>query len=698
MDEADTISDTIAILQQPGKLLALDNPVALKTRLGKGFTLSVDMPNRSPDNPDPSLSMLNLFTNPPPGIIERNAKGKKLFFSGSSDYSLIRSLVKQLDDKRLQGRDIQYQVNSPNLEQVFLDLNAGSGDVDEAVGDGLQVREEEMGVLPVVEAGSHGSSLTTGDEIKPAASTSHSGSGSYEAEDEIGQKDEKDLPIEGHVGGTAYPPDQAHSDGLILTPGRKRSYILSIPIDASTIFLKRFIVLRRQWILTLIGLTAVILGIVLPLPFMDDRVQTCSIDVNLRRLQRLSYPFSFAARLYTPPAIAPSDALGVSASVVSPFLNIQQDNASWVDYFESTLGRVNNTMGGISIPLGSTVGNTPATMAYEATVLTTKGQTMMNAMSNAILNQIVQPNVTGIGLGQLDRIFRINTDLRFLGAPSFASTALGMKYIAFFGLSVAVWPAFAVIYVSQEKATSARANQYSNGASPVALWLGHILWELPFITLLSIIVTILLGVLSSQFGALGYVWVCLWLYGIASTLYGFVFALFLDSALANFALAAGSNTVLFMLYLAAYLLIATYDVSVNAPAHMTIMHYTTSVISPVMSIGVLFLFHFLSSTGRPCATARTDVQYELYWCPSICLISDATASAATLPTHTPPSANSAVPSYTSSSRSLPPFRSSCTSTRARLSLRSSSGVVSARQTQRQHQIRVMTSYMSSART
>lgn len=398
-------------------------------------------------------------------------------------------------------------------------------------------------ILPIVEAeGSHESSITAGDEIKPVPSLSRLDS--EEVED--AKVDEKDLPVEGHIV-PAYPPTHRQTDELVLTPGRKRSYLLSIPIDASTIFLKRWIVLRRQWILTLVGLVAVILGAILPLPFMKERVQTCSIDTNLRRLQRLSYPFSFNARLFTQPAVAPQSALGTSANIVAPFVDLQQDNTSWVNYFDSPLGYINNTLGGVSIP--GSVSDTPATMAFEATVLTTKGQTMLNMMSNAILNQLVPPNITGIGLNQLDRIFRINTDLRYLGSPSFVSTAIGMKWIAFFGLAVGVWPAFAVIYPTQERQSSARANQYSNGATPAALWLGHIVFELPFITVVSIIITVLLGTMSSQFSALGYVWICMWLYGIAATLFGYFFALFLDSALASFALSVGVNVVYFMLYL-----------------------------------------------------------------------------------------------------------------------------------------------------
>jgi ATP-binding cassette subfamily A (ABC1) protein 3 len=89
----------------------------------------------------------------------------------------------------------------------------------------------------------------------------------------------------------------------------------------------------------------------------------------------------------------------------------------------------------------------------------------------------------------------------------------------------------------------------SNGASPAALWLGHILFELPAILIVSVIITIIFGALTTQFNGIGDLFICLVLYGISSTLYSYLFALFLNSPLAAWALVAGSNVILFLLYL-----------------------------------------------------------------------------------------------------------------------------------------------------
>lgn len=89
----------------------------------------------------------------------------------------------------------------------------------------------------------------------------------------------------------------------------------------------------------------------------------------------------------------------------------------------------------------------------------------------------------------------------------------------------------------------------SNGASPVALWLGHLIFELPGIFFVSAIIVIIFSVITSQFHAPGDLFVCFVLYGVAVTLWAYFFALFLNSPLAAWALVAGINVILFLLYL-----------------------------------------------------------------------------------------------------------------------------------------------------
>jgi hypothetical protein len=64
------------------------------------------------------------------------------------------------------------------------------------------------------------------------------------------------------------------------------------------------------------------------------------------------------------------------------------------------------------------------------------------------------------------------------------------------------------------------------------------MFEMPQILFVSTIITIIFFVVADQFNAPGYLFICFFLYGIASTLYAFLAALFLNSSLAAWALLA----------------------------------------------------------------------------------------------------------------------------------------------------------------
>ena len=96
LDEADHLADRVAILQAPGRLLALDGPVALKTRLGRGLTLTSNA-----------------------------AKAQRAVFSADEgDFDSVREKVQELLADRAAGKDGHLKVNSTSFEEVFLQLNS----------------------------------------------------------------------------------------------------------------------------------------------------------------------------------------------------------------------------------------------------------------------------------------------------------------------------------------------------------------------------------------------------------------------------------------------------------------------------------------------------------------------------------------------------------------------------------------------
>ena len=381
LDEADYLGDHVAILQAPGKLLALDNPVGLKTRLGRGYTLAVD--NASPHSHQ-NTTLLDKLRRDSPDIRSKSAKGKDLYLTGSTDLGVVRKLVEQMQRERQAGNDLQYQVNGATLEEVFLDLNSeastpetGSRDGDRSSSNGVEDPEVagwEKGV-----DGTRG--MENGDGIVPVISNSN-------------------------------PP---------LTPGRKRGFLLSIPINAVIIFRKRLLNLRRAWLLPLIAIIVVICGTCIPLFFMKDRNQTCASITRRVTTQTLTWPQSPYPLLYPPLVIAPEPQGSFGDVFSSPFLSglvqTEADNASFVDVFRTNYR--NQDFGGISVASDP---STSSLFAWEGSNLLNKGLSALNLISNAVLNQISPSDGNPL---------RITLGYRPLPSPSFLSTATAMRWIGF---------------------------------------------------------------------------------------------------------------------------------------------------------------------------------------------------------------------------------------------------------------------------
>ena len=364
----------VAILQAPGRLLALDNPVALKTTLGRGFTVSVNESR-------PDLSLLATLQQDAPAVTNREFRGKQLYLTGSTDIELVRKLVEKVSlDRSTNEHDYGFQVNSASLEEVFLDLNA---------------------------------------EKTPSSSTTPS----LLVADGSSADGEKEL--EGHSRASAHPAiGGLKSAPLSLSPGRHRHPLAAVFIDAWTIVRKRLIVLRRAWLMPLIAIVIVLAAVAIPLFFLDGRVQTCAFTLRQRRSVPFTYPYSAFPFAFTPVVIAPSDAFNVT--LPPQFVVSEPDNASFVDYF--SMGYTNSTGGGISFG-GISVSDAASTgaplFAFEGTPLLNKGLSALNLLSNALFDRIVG------GRNSLTNAFGIFLNFQALPAPSFTSTAQAFKWIGF---------------------------------------------------------------------------------------------------------------------------------------------------------------------------------------------------------------------------------------------------------------------------
>lgn len=321
----------------------------------------------------------------------RDLRGKHLFLTGSTDIRQVRRIVSVLKAAAANGgANYAYQINSATLDEVFIDLNAE------------KQAEPNSSSATLTPAGN-----VTSVAIVPITTP-------------VVERD-----LEKPVGNKRESEDT----GLVLTPGKKPSYIPALFVDAFTIFVKRFIVLRRSWLLPIIGMIVAIAASCIPLFFMKDRVQTCAFVLEESTPQSITYPYSYYPAAFTPVVLAPQalgDALSAFPGVTnaSNFIRPVTDNASFVDLFNADYTR--QTFGGVS--LGS--GSTPSLFAYEGSTLSNKGLSALNLLTNIQLDQIAPDPASP---------FRINLTFRFLASPDFGSTAQAFKWLAFVSALSHVW-------------------------------------------------------------------------------------------------------------------------------------------------------------------------------------------------------------------------------------------------------------------
>lgn len=539
LDEADYLGDEIAIMKAPGKLLAVDSPVGLKNRLGRGFILAVD--DTSSNAQASALGVLEALRSKDPGIEMHATKGRHLFTTGSNDVAHVRELTRVL--ARLRARDprMRYTVGSTTLEDVFIDLNRSVGGQTGGYGAGCLTEED-------------------GDIDTPFSRISHQTVSSVPSS--VGFKNSD---IEMVV-------DPTRKGQLYLTPGEKRAWWRTGAEMAASVVHKRILVLRRAWLIPVAAVVGVTLASTIPMVFMGGRSPSCAPVVKTEEgLRQLAFPFSpFNTPAFTDPLFSSGGVNLGNWTSTTPSLNLRQVDGTpaWTEALKSNIR--NETFGGVA--LGG-----DAVVAYEGDpqdhILQVKGLSALNLYSNAMF-QTLSPGGAP---------FRIRVAYEVLPFPDFGPTGKVLLWITFFGMVMAIWPAFAAIYPSTEKRSGVRVNQYSNGARPAALWAGHLLFELPFILLVATIVTIACAGVG-QFTGLGQFWVCLVLYGISATIYAYLFSLFLKTSFGAWAAVASINGIVFLFYVVVYQVISVVDKTDAADRHMTIAHMAFAVLHPVVSL------------------------------------------------------------------------------------------------------------------
>ncbi|QRV97329.1 ABC transporter [Ceratobasidium sp. AG-Ba] len=527
LDEADLLADEVAVLVAPGKLLAQGSPVSLKSELGDGYAVHV---TRTPDAPitfeDSLLSTIRMHA--PFTTLDLNERDTYLLHSKVPE--IVAHVLEELEEAKEKLGIVSYDVTGPTLEGVFLKLISS---------------EEEPN--------------KSSSEIKPELKL-------YESA--ICLND--DSTREKHIGSDSESNNEQKLDILPLSDGRRTSPFR----QALTGFHKRLLIFRRSQLayalMTFIGIA----GSCGPLIFMKGRSNTCALNGDLDMQIPLYYPLT---RFWLDwvlredperygPVISPPDLLQVLGTSDAPQKRAQ--NAAAFDQILKQSYK-NLLLGGLEVYNGQ------ATIAWEASSRSFSGLVLLNLASNVLLSDAVQRN----GTGPLIAAF-------YQGLPGTQMAAIGpaAKWEGFFSAAMSVWPAFLALYVSSERQSSVQAMQLSNGMTPAGLWLGHLLFDLPWITFIVTAVVVLLGTLSDQFHGLHALWVVLELYGIAGALLAYIVSTFAGSPIVAFAIAGAYSALVSLLYGSAYILTMTYTRPTHSESVLWIIHCSLSLLSPIVSV------------------------------------------------------------------------------------------------------------------
>ncbi|KAJ7137918.1 hypothetical protein C8R44DRAFT_607470 [Mycena epipterygia] len=367
------------------------------------------------------------------------------------------------------------------------------------------------------------------------------------------------------------------ADGRAISPLRQ----------ALIIFYKRVLIARRSWLAPLAAIAIAVAGSVWPVELMQKRPRSCARVFGETFSQPLYAPISdsipstgtlspngsfefFSVPIFdSPPGIISTLGPSTTSLNVTDFA----DTAAFTNNIDENYQTI--LTGGVSFDF--TAGS--SLFVWEAKDATLMGPTMLNLLTNILLNHGL--NASGKA-GNTPTLIQASYE-QF--PPVFDATFLALEWLVFFGAVMAVFPAFFALYVAKERESSVKTMQLSNGISnPIGLWLGHLMFDSISIFIVATLVVVLLSKLSQQFFGLGILWFIIVLYGISGALLAYCMTLVVLSPLSAFAATAAYQIIMFILYIANYLLAYTFANPALADGIVQTLHFTLSLLSPIASV------------------------------------------------------------------------------------------------------------------
>lgn len=389
---------------------------------------------------------------------------------------------------------------------------------------------------------------------------------------------------------------------------------ISMYRQAVVLFWKRYIVTRRNPLPLLAALLIPIIAAGLVSLFLKSyELPSC----DLRSVGDAANIDSFARRINYQLVAGPSSALTPAvlqrfASTLPGSTGNGATNTSrllsaltLVDTLDEFNNAINVRFANIT-PGGFFIGTSGAapTIAWKGNGGSLNAQIMLNALDNVL---------SGIPIASQYQAFDI-------AWPSDAGNALQM--ITYFGLAISVAPAFFALYPTLERLRNVRSLHYSNGVRALPLWMAYTLFDFTIALIVSAFTTIIFAAVSSAWYHVGYIFLILSLYFLASILLSYVISLFCRSQLAAWSLAAAGQAVFFLIFFIAYMSILTFvDASIQSRT-INLAYFVIAAFSPIANVqrALFVALNVFNSTckGRQFASYPGDI--TMYGGPILYLI------------------------------------------------------------------------------
>ncbi|GAB7364999.1 hypothetical protein MBLNU230_g5782t1 [Neophaeotheca triangularis] len=216
----------------------------------------------------------------------------------------------------------------------------------------------------------------------------------------------------------------------------------------------------------------------------------------------------------------------------------------------------------------------------------------------------------------------IATSFQAFDTPFGGGAGDTLQMILYFGLATSAFPGLFALYVNIERLRNVRALHYSNGVRAGPLWLAYTIFDFLIVLLVSAISIIIFTSVSSAFYAPGYLFVVLFLFGLSATLLSYVVSLYTGSQLATFAIAAGGQCSMFLLYFISFMCIVTYSEASQIDSNIYAATYSICLIFPAANLlrALLLTFNLFGVLCRNEEVASYPGDFSVYGQPILYLI------------------------------------------------------------------------------